>query len=288
MAAIETYQNVPQTQVNTGGTDAPAPGTSQSWTVASSGSFPAASTGGTQPTQFHISDPALAGEIITVTNISGLTWTVIRGAEGTTPVAHTAGFTIKQVVTAGGLSVAATGQNGWCAPGAVTAESFPRIQSAGSQALTSGTLAIVGISLPQYLTVSAITMAVKATAAATQTHGWFVILDSGLIVRGVTADQTTAGSGGLFGTVNTAYTLNLAAPYVTTYTGLFYVGVNQTAGTPPAVVTCTPMAAALTALAPVLCGTLTTGYSATPPAVTTALGGLSTGNNNFTLYAGLS
>ncbi len=284
MAAIETYQNIPQTQVSAGGTDAPAPGTSQSWTVASSGPFPAANSGATQPTQFHISDPALASEIILVTNVSGLTWTVTRGAEGTTPVAHAAGFTVKQVVTAGGLSVAGTGQNGWTAPGAVTAETFPRIYSAGSQALTSGVLAVTGISLPQYLTVSDITMATKGAAANGVTHGWYALLDSGLVVRAVTADQTT---GTQWGSLNTAYTYPLATPYTTTYTGLYYVGVNVTAGTAPTMVTASAMAAGLVSVAPVLCGTVSTGYSATPPAVTTTLSGLG-GNSNFTLYGGLS
>ena len=98
----------------------------------------------------------------------------------------------------------------------------------------------------------------------------------------------TRPSGTQWGTINTAYPYNLATPYVTTYTGLFYVGVNITCTTPPAMVTCSPMAAALVGVAPVLCGTLTTGYSATPPAVTTALSGIGTGNNNFTMYAGLS
>ena len=97
MAAIETFANVPSTTVSSGGTDAPAGGTSQSWTVASSTGFPAASTG---VTQFHIGDPQADSEIITVTNISGTTWTVTRGAEGTTPIAHSAGFTVVQVVTA--------------------------------------------------------------------------------------------------------------------------------------------------------------------------------------------
>jgi hypothetical protein len=36
-----------------------------------------------------------------VINVSGTTWTVIRGDEGTTPVSHGAGFTIYQVVSAG-------------------------------------------------------------------------------------------------------------------------------------------------------------------------------------------
>jgi hypothetical protein len=281
---IEIFQNIPQTQVNAGGTDAPAPGTSQSWTVASSGSFPAASSGGSPPTQFHVSDPALASEIIQVLNVSGLTWTVIRGAEGTTPVAHAAGFTIKQVVTAGGLSTMATGQNLWSSPSPALGETFPRVQGSGSQALTSGTLAVMGITLPQYLTVSNITMAVKGTAAATVTHGWYVLLDSNLVVRAVTADQT---SGTQWGSTQTAYTYAVATPYVTTYTGLFYLGINVTCGTPPAIVTCTPTAAPLAALTPILCGTLSTGYSATPPAVTTALSGFSA-NSNFTMYSYVS
>lgn len=289
MAATEVYADIPQTQASgSSGTDAPAPGTVETWTVASSGSFPAVSSTAAQPAQFHVSDPALASEIILVTNISGLNWTVTRGAEGTTPLAHTAGFTIKQVVTAGGLSAIGTGQNPWCAPGAVTAETFPRIYSSGSQAPAANTtLYVCGISLPQYLTVTTVTMGVKGTAAATQSHGWYVILDSGLVVRGVTADQTTAGSGGLFGTAQTAYPLNLAAPYVTTYTGLYYLGVCVTAGTLPTLYTCSPMGSALGALAPVLCGSVSTGYSATPPTVTTALSGL-TANNLFTLYAGIS
>jgi hypothetical protein len=282
MAAVEVYSDISQTQIGSGGTDAPAPGTVETWTVASSAGFPAVLAAATQPTQFHVSDPALASELITVTNISGLTWTVTRGAEGTTPVAHTAGFTVKQVVTAGGLAVAGAGQNQWAAPGAIVAETFPRIDSAGSQALTSGVLAICGISLPQYLTVTTITMATKGTAAGTVTAGWYVLLDSGLVVRGVTANQTSG-----WGAINTAYAYNLTTPYVTTYTGLYFVGMSVTCGTPPAMVTATAMAAPLAALPPVLCATLSTGYTSTPPAVTTTLSGV-TPNANMTLYAGLS
>jgi hypothetical protein len=102
VAAVETFANQPSTTVSSGGTTAPVAGTQESWTVASSASFPAASTG---VTQFHVADTAtgMTGEIIAVTNVSGTTWTVTRGAESTTPVAHTAGFTIVQVVTAGAL-----------------------------------------------------------------------------------------------------------------------------------------------------------------------------------------
>ena len=99
--ATEEYANVATTTVSAGGTDAPAGGTVESWTVASSAPFPAASTGSIQ---FHINDPAAPTEVMLVTNISGTTWTVTRGAESTTPVTHSAGFTIWLVVTAGDLT----------------------------------------------------------------------------------------------------------------------------------------------------------------------------------------
>lgn len=82
---------------------APAPLTSESWAVGSTTGFPAASTGANPPTLFRIVDPAAPSEIMAVTNVSGTTWTVIRGYEGTTPVTHAAGFTVLNVVSAGYL-----------------------------------------------------------------------------------------------------------------------------------------------------------------------------------------
>lgn len=102
---VEVFnKNQATTTVSSGGTTAPAQGTSQSWTVSSSTGFPTASSSASPPTLFHVVDPANSTEIIAVTNISGTTWTVTRGAESTTPVTHTAGFTVYQVVTTGGLS----------------------------------------------------------------------------------------------------------------------------------------------------------------------------------------
>jgi hypothetical protein len=91
------------TTVTSGGTGAPSSGTSETWTVTSSAMFGAAATG---VSQFHIADTAtgMGTEMIAVTNVSGTTWTVTRGAESTTPVAHSAGFTVCQVVTAGFLT----------------------------------------------------------------------------------------------------------------------------------------------------------------------------------------
>jgi hypothetical protein len=104
--ALEIFANQPQTTVLSGGTDSPSPGTEETWIVASAASFPTASSGASTPTSFHVSDTAagFSGEIIEVINVSGTTWTVLRGAENTTPVTHVAGFTIVQVVTAAVLA----------------------------------------------------------------------------------------------------------------------------------------------------------------------------------------
>lgn len=98
----ELFANVPSTTATgSSGTTSPASGTTETWTVASSAQFPAASS--TVGTQFHIGDPAAPSEMIAVTNVSGINWTVTRGAEGSTPVAHATGATYVEVTTAGFL-----------------------------------------------------------------------------------------------------------------------------------------------------------------------------------------
>ena len=109
------------TTVPFGGTDAPAgrDGRSHGRSLHPLVSRAAA----TGVSQFHVADPALPTEIIAVTNVSGTTWTVTRGAESTTPVAHSAGFTVSQVVTTGflGNTAALTGAKftGYTAPAVV-------------------------------------------------------------------------------------------------------------------------------------------------------------------------
>jgi len=93
--------NLAVTNVLSGGTDAPPAGTVETWVVSSYAGFPTAVTG---VSQFHIADPGLNTEIIAVTNTSGSTWTVTRGAENTIPLAHAAGFVIYQIVTTGFLT----------------------------------------------------------------------------------------------------------------------------------------------------------------------------------------
>jgi Pectate lyase superfamily protein len=96
----ELFADQPQTTITSGGTDAPAAGTAQTLTPAPGGGFPAVSAASSS--RFHIADPAAPSELIAVTQ-TGPTWAVTRGAEGTAPVAHQAGWTARQVVTAGVL-----------------------------------------------------------------------------------------------------------------------------------------------------------------------------------------
>lgn len=139
--AVEVFTNQASTTVSAGGTTAPSPGTTETWTVASSSSFPAIS--GSQ--QFHVADPATtttAAEIIAVTAVSGTSWTVTRGAESTTPVAHTTGFTVQQVITAASLSTfaqAGTGDLG----GSGTAATVAKIQGTTIAVPSGGTAAFL-------------------------------------------------------------------------------------------------------------------------------------------------
>ena len=114
MAASEVFANQAFTTVQSGGTSGGTVGTVETWTVspATAAEFPTASTG---VSQFHVTDTAAAAasEIILVTATNAITnqWTVTRGAEGTSPVAHTTGFTITQVLTAGWLTGVISGVN---------------------------------------------------------------------------------------------------------------------------------------------------------------------------------
>src|SRR5260370_21667321 len=98
---LEVFANNPSTTVSSGGTTAPAAGTAETWTVASSASFPAVKYGAQQ---FHVADPAQPSEMCAVQAVSGTTWTVMRGAEASPVSAHASGFTVVQVVTAGDLA----------------------------------------------------------------------------------------------------------------------------------------------------------------------------------------
>ena len=101
---LEAYTDLASTTVSSGGTTAPAAGTPETLTVASASPFPAAQNTCYPPVIYHGADPDDPSELFAVINqVSSTSLQVTRGAEGTTPVAHTAGWTLQQVMTSSGL-----------------------------------------------------------------------------------------------------------------------------------------------------------------------------------------
>jgi len=121
--AVDILSNRAVATVSSGGTDAPAAGTFESWDVSDLVGFPNVSSVTNPPTQFRVQDPAASTEIMLVTQVTNqvrpfphTTWTVIRGAEGTIPVSHAPGFTVAAVRTAGAIMSAVDGAISAAAP----------------------------------------------------------------------------------------------------------------------------------------------------------------------------
>jgi len=161
----------------------------------------------------------------------------------------------------------------------------PRLlASSSTAALTSGTIYACAANLDYGVTVTSISLFVAGTAEATGTHAWVGLADSGMNVLAVSADNTGAT---YFGGTQTAVATPLAAPFTTTRAGLHYVFVNVTATTTPVFAAATALEnAGLSNLAPIACGSSSTGQT-TPPAVAAALTAL-TATAGHLFYAWLT
>lgn len=134
------------------------------------------------------------------------------------------------------------------APTGATGETVPRSQVtvATSGLTTSGTIYLSAITLAQGVLVSNISMITgTGTLKTGGTHGWYVLLDSGLVARAASADQVDPAT--VWGVASTVYTLPMTTPYLTTYTGLYYVGimVATSAGSQPQILAAVNIAAGL-------------------------------------------
>jgi len=156
------------------------------------------------------------------------------------------------------------------APNGALGQTMPR-RNATSTTIgpTSGNLYLQAIYLPAGVSVGHISFITGGTAKTGGTHGWYVLADSSYVVRAVTPDQTDAAT--IWGATNTAYSIATAATYVTTYSGLYYVGVMvaQSAGTTPTFTGSAGFGNA-NGLSPILVGLSNTGQT-TPPATGTTL-----------------
>jgi hypothetical protein len=144
----------------------------------------------------------------------------------------------------------------------------------------TGVLAVTAIGLPLGMVVSSCTFQTGATAKSGGTHGWYVLMDSNRNELAITADQTDPAT--VWGATNTPYTLNFAAPILTTYGGVYYVGVMVAAATTmPTFVGSAASVAGAFAGAPIMGGTSDTGLT-TPPAIPHQFGAITAqGNCNF-------
>ncbi len=96
--------NLASTIVTAGGMTVPSPGTTETFIVSESdGSFPIVRHG---QEQFHFkdSDPDYGSEIMCCIETDENRWLVVRGAEGSTPIAHTRKFHVRGVITSEFLS----------------------------------------------------------------------------------------------------------------------------------------------------------------------------------------
>lgn len=106
MAAVDLLLNNITAVTTLGGNSTPAQNTAETWHVASSTGWTAILTG---LTEVRIVDIAAPGEIILLTNVAALIWSVTRGVEGTAPTSHAVGSVFAPVITSGSLNSWLTG-----------------------------------------------------------------------------------------------------------------------------------------------------------------------------------
>lgn len=174
------------------------------------------------------------------------------------------------------------------APTGATAETCPRLTAtAATTVLVTQTLYVMAIGLSSGVAINNITYCVKSTSTggASITNAWYVLLDSGLVVRAVSGNQN--GSSTFMATANTPYTLSVSASaYTTTYSGLYYTGVMVQCGTMPNLASpagTSGIASALNSATPILAATSSTSQT-TPPTTGTTMAALAAANG-FIAYA---
>lgn len=174
-----------------------------------------------------------------------------------------------------------SGPNLYMAPTGATSESAGGREVTGSSGtLVSGTVYLRAAVLKQNTVVNNITMCTRGTAETGGTHMWYVLTDSSLVVKAVTADQTGATA---LTSINTPYTFATNS-FTTTYSGLYYVGVMVAATGMPVFLTGVATPTGLNSAAPILCGTSSTAQT-TPPSTGTTLTALTSSNGyNFYYY----
>jgi len=152
-------------------------------------------------------------------------------------------------------------------PSVAIAETAPRsgLSLANASVLSTGRMSMVGIELPVGVTITSISFFAGTTPAGAPTNQWFALYSSARALLGQTTDDTTTAW-----SASTFKTLSLVTPYVTTSSGLYYLGINVTATTPPSLNSVISLST-VAALVPVLTGTSTSSLTDTAPATAGAI-----------------
>jgi hypothetical protein len=122
----------------------------------------------------------------------------------------------------------------------VIAVTIPYKICVSSPGPSSGVMDLTAIFIPVGQTISNINFVTAGTGATGPTHWWFALYDDGrgsstagqLALLGQTADQTSTAMA-----ANTNFGLALFTPWVTQYTGIYYIGYMQTVSTTMATLT---------------------------------------------------
>jgi hypothetical protein len=118
----------------------------------------------------------------------------------------------------GTLSPLVSDPGGQGATTGAISETVPRIMVTTSAAPVSGTLYLQSTFIPAGVSIGHIGFATGTTAASGPTHWWVALLDNTYKQQAHSADQLTAAIG-----ASTWFNLAMASPFVTTYTGTYYL-----------------------------------------------------------------
>lgn len=155
----------------------------------------------------------------------------------------------------------------------ITGQTLPIWGVTATLSLTSTTIYCASIMLGKNQPVS--NLGAIVTTAGTVTGFFLALLDAGLTVRAVTANQTS---------LSTGYQNFAVTTYLAAYAGLYYVAVGTVSSAAAVLGAGAAAASAATnAGPPVYAGTSSTAATTTPPAVGTTLGAL-TGTTTALFY----
>lgn len=144
-------------------------------------------------------------------------------------------------------------------PDVAVYETFDRELASTTSTPISGQLKMVAIALPSGLPVAAVGFVSGSTPLSGGSHGWFSLHDASRNLLRQSADDTSP----VFA-ANAAKSYNLSSAYVTTYEGLYYLGLMFVASQMPTLVAINGSSAVL-GVTPIIGGNSTSSLTATAP-----------------------